>query len=150
MRTTVAATLLLLLALTGCASAGGPGGPTEETTPVADIDGEWQLTKASDSEGTMAVAGVPVTLAVNGGDVAGQGPCNGYSGSIDIDGDVVAIGPLVQTRMACLDERRTDLERRYIAALESVTETRLGGEILTLTGPDVSLRYTLLPKKSVQ
>jgi heat shock protein HslJ len=149
MRKRIAAVVVLVIALTGCASSGGPGGVAEETA-MADISGEWQLEKASDAEGAMAVNGVPVTLTVTGTEVAGQGPCNGYSGSIETDGDEVAVGPLVQTRMACADERRTDLERRYIAALESVSGSRLAGETLTLTGPEVTLRFTLLPKKGVR
>jgi heat shock protein HslJ len=97
----------------------------------------------------MPVRGVPVTLAINDTDVAGQAPCNQYSGSIELDGDGVAFGPLTRTKMAC-GEPRDALENRYLDALGSVTESRLSGDELTLSGTDIALRFTLLQKKSVR
>jgi heat shock protein HslJ len=149
MRPLLAAVAVLALALTGCAAGSGTAPETEEATPMTDLTGEWQLTKASDADGSMPVRGVPVTLAVNGTDVAGQAPCNQYSGSIDLGDDGVAFGPLTRTKMAC-GEPRDALENRYLDALASVTESRLSGDELTLSGPDISLRFTLLEKKSVR
>jgi heat shock protein HslJ len=142
----------LALPLTGCAAgAGSEVGPGDDTgaTTMTGINGEWQLAKASDADGSLPVAGVAVTLAVHGAEVAGQAPCNRYSGSITIDGDTIALGPMAQTRMSCGEERDA-LETRYLAALSAVTGSTLGGDILTLSGDEVSLRFTLLPKKSVR
>jgi heat shock protein HslJ len=173
MRTTLTLLAVLFLALPGCAPAdGGAIGRTdvptsvptseprdEEATPVTDFSGEWQLVKASDAAGPMPVNGVPVTLVVGGmvagdADVAGRGPCNGYTGSLTIDGDSVTFGLLARTLMACADDRRNALEVRYLAALEAVTGASLteaapAGDTLTLTGPDATLRFTLVPKKRV-
>jgi heat shock protein HslJ len=154
MRPTLAMLGALALVLTGCAGttsgSGDSSGPGDtEATNVTDISGEWQLTKASDADGSMSVSGVAVTLAVNGTEVAGQGPCNRYTGTVTVEGDTVTFGPIAQTRMSCGGDRDA-LDTRYAAALSAVTGSRLGGDILTLSGTDVSLRYTLLPKKSVR
>jgi len=121
-----------------------------EEAPVGAIDGEWRLTKANDAGGTMAVGGVPVTVVFSGTSVAGQAPCNGYTAEATVDGDAVAVGAIAQTRMACTDDARSELETRYLAALARVTTARVGGgspATLTLSGPDETLVFDRLEKK---
>jgi len=67
-----------------------------------------------------------------------------------VDGDAVAVGAIAQTRMACTDDARSELETRYLAALARVTTARVGGgspAILTLSGPDETLVFDRLEKK---
>jgi len=145
----VAATAALLLA--GCASASGNRSGYGEETPVSEITGEWQLTKGSDAEGAMVVNGAPVTLVITDEAVSGQGPCNVYGGDLSVDGDVLSIDSIHQTLMACEDDSRNTLETRYMAALENVSQSKLGGtdpETLTLSGPDASLRFTIIEKRA--
>jgi len=122
----------------------------DEEADVAAIDGEWRLSKASDADGTMRLGGVPVTLAVDGTAVAGQAPCNGYTAEATVAGDAFAVGGITQTRMACVDVARTDLESRYLRALARVETARLGdgpSATLTLSGPDETLVFNRLGKK---
>jgi heat shock protein HslJ len=122
----------------------------DEEDTVDGIDGEWRLTKASDADGTMNLGGVPVTLVFSGTSVAGQAPCNGYTAEATVAGDAVAIGAVAQTRMACTDDARSELETRYLGALARVTTARLGdgpSATLTLSGPKETLVFARLEKK---
>ena len=143
----LAAVTLVAGALAGCAAPADNAEP--EATAVSDLNGEWQLTKASDADGALAVNGIPVTLVIADDSASGQAPCNSYTGEVDIDGDSVEFGTIAQTLMACTDDARTELETRYLAALEEVSGSTLTDETLTLTGDSVTLQFTLLPKKSI-
>ena len=145
------AVALVAATLSGCAApAPVPADDTQpEATAVSDLNGEWQLTKASDADGALAVNGIPVTLVIADDSASGQAPCNSYTGEVDIDGDSVEFGTIAQTLMACTDDARTELETRYLAALEEVSGSTLTDETLTLTGDSVTLHFTLLPKKSI-
>jgi heat shock protein HslJ len=156
-RFTRAAVLVVALAvLTGCASSTGGTDdtipPVDETeTTVTDLSGDWLLVKGSDEDGAMPIDLVSITLAIQqDGTVSGQAPCNSYTGALEEDASSVTFGPLASTLMACVDDTKTALETRYLAALEAVDSARLGGEILDLSGDGVSLRYELTPKKSTQ
>jgi heat shock protein HslJ len=145
--TILAAVALLAGTLAGCAAPADDAEP--EATAVSDLNGEWQLTKASDADGTLAVNGIPVTLVIADDSASGQAPCNTYTGEVEIDGDTVAFGTIAQTLIACTDDSRNELESRYLAALEEVSGSTLGDDTLTLTGEAVTLQFTLLPKKSI-
>jgi heat shock protein HslJ len=136
MRATI---LIILLTLaTGCRLAPGGG------TPLA-IDGEWQL-----QSGTNQGQAIPIvpssrpTLKIDGDKVGGSSACNIYGGTITLDGSKVTISALSMTEMAC-DEDRMASEAAYLAALPRVTGAELSGDTLILTGPQVELRYTLVP-----
>jgi heat shock protein HslJ len=145
----LAAVALVAATLSGCAAPAPADNTQPEATAVSDLNGEWQLTKASDADGALAVNGIPVTLAIADDSASGQAPCNSYTGEVDIDGDSVEFGTIAQTLMACTDDARTELETRYLAALEEVSGSTLTDETLTLTGDSVTLQFTLLPKKSI-
>ena len=143
----LAAVTLVAGALAGCAAPADNAEP--EATAVSDLNGEWQLTKASDADGALTVNGTPVTLVIADDSASGQAPCNSYTGAVEIDGDSVSFGTIAQTLMACTDDARAELEARYLAALEQVSGSTLADDTLTLTGDSVTLQFTLLPKKSI-
>jgi heat shock protein HslJ len=152
MRTRIPTPALLALAaallLGGCAA--GPATDDGTDAPMTNsLTGEWQLTKAGDAAGALSFDAVPVTLAISDTTVAGQGPCNSYTGSVTVDSDAVAFSPLSHTELACADPARNDLEARYFAALELVRGSSRTGDTLTLSGGDVTLQYTLLEKKKI-
>jgi len=150
------------LALAGCASgpaAEGPASPNPgatapaptgtATAEEAPMDGEWQLTGGSDAAGDIVVNGVPVTLLVSQGAVSGQAPCNTYTGGVSDDAGTLYFSPIAQTLMACADDTLTELETRYLAALQASTSATVDGETLTLDSADATLRFALLPRQSV-
>ena len=137
--------------LAGCATDAGNRSGYGEDSAVSDITGEWQLSKGSDADGAMVVNGLPVTLVIADEAVSGQGPCNVYGGDATSDGSDISISTLTSTMMACDDDTRTQLETRYFAAHEKVTTAKLGGgelKTLTLTGPDESLKFTIIEKRA--
>jgi heat shock protein HslJ len=150
MRTRLAAVAVATLLLAGCASTTGSPAPDQEEPVASSIAGEWQLVKGGDSEGTLEVRGVGVTLAIHDTKVAGMAPCNSYSGSITVDGTAVTFGPLTATQRGCAGDDRNAIEERYFAALAQVTESSRKGDSLKLTGETATLSFTLLEKKTIK
>lgn len=124
--------------LVGCSLLrGGAGG---------DLNGEWKL-QAGTNQG-QAVPIVPaatITLKINGTQVGGQAACNSYGGKLQVNGTSITISELVQTEMACVDENVMASEAAYLAALATVDRAERAGNSLVLRGPQVELRFALVP-----
>ncbi|MEP7041145.1 MAG: META domain-containing protein [Chloroflexota bacterium] len=132
-------TMIMMLLLSGCSLL--PGGTT------TSLDGEWLL-QAGTNEGVAIpmVAGSAVTFQVDGAQVGGSAACNSYGGKIEVSGSSIVVSELIQTEMACLDNRLMALESAYLDALPRVTTAARSGSSLLLTGPQVELRFTLIPQ----
>ncbi|HTI30079.1 MAG TPA: META domain-containing protein [Methylomirabilota bacterium] len=130
--------MIVMLLLSGCSLLSGGG--------TASLDGEWLL-QAGTNQGVAIplVAGSTVTLQVAGTQAGGSAACNSYGGKLQVSGSTISIGELFQTEMACLDNRLMELESAYLAALPRVTTAARSGNGLLLTGPQVELRFTLVP-----
>lgn len=101
----------------------------------------WQATAYNN--GRQAVVGVIQGTALrlqflDGGQVAGSGGCNNFSGSWRLDGQRLSIGPLAATRKACAQpEGVMAQEAAFLRALESAATARREGSGLELrTGSD--------------
>ena len=129
---------MLMLLLSGCSLLSGGA--------TTSLDGEWLL-QAGTNQGAAIplVAGSRVTLKVDGTQVGGSAACNTYGGTIQVNGSTVAINALSMTEMACLDDRLMTLEAAYLAALPRATSVARSGNSLLLTGPQLELRFTLVP-----
>lgn len=103
---------------------------------------DWTI--ASISDGATAAAGSTIRFDEDG-TVSGWGGCNSYRGpwSLDADGIVLDIGPLMSTRTRCPWEG-VDLEAAYLATLEDVLgyKTPGGAELLLTTASGVRITYT--------
>ncbi len=97
----------------------------------------WIVTGYNNGKGgvTSVLVGTgPLTAQFSpGGQVAGNGGCNEYSGPYTADGSKVTIGPLAATQKLCqrpagIDEQ----ERQYLAALQNATTFRIDGTTLEL------------------
>lgn len=130
--------MIVMLLLSGCSLLSGAG--------MASFDGEWLL-QAGTNQGVAIpmVAGSTVTLQVDGTEVGGSAACNSYGGKIAVSGSSIAIGELIQTEMACVDNRLMALESAYLAALPRVARAARSGNGLVLSGPQVELRFSLVP-----
>jgi heat shock protein HslJ len=113
---------------------------------AAAINGEWQL-QAGDNQGAAIpiVAGTHITLKIDGTQAGGGSGCNSYGGTIQISGTTIKISTLSMTEMACHDARVMASEAAYLAALPRVTTAARDGNSLVLTGPQVELRFVLVP-----
>ena len=129
--------LLLMLALTGCSIVSGGA--------TASLDGEWQLRDGTNQgQPIPIVAGSRITLKIDGTHVGGTAACNSYGGDVQVKGTSIIIGELFQTEMACLDDRLMASEAAFMAALPRATKVTRNGDNLTLTGPELELRFALV------
>jgi heat shock protein HslJ len=97
--------------------------------PPARIDpGPWRLV-ALDGAAFAARA----TLTQPGpGRIAGQAPCNRYTGTLRAAPPGFDAGPFAVTRMFC--DGLMEAETAFLTALEAMTGAEVAGDRLTLTG----------------
>jgi heat shock protein HslJ len=95
---------------------------TEPATPASTPDAafslpgsEWQL---EDLGGVAADHGSATLTFPEAGKVAGNGSCNRFFGSSEINGDAIKLGAMGSTRMAC-PEPVMNQEAKYLEALQA-------------------------------
>ncbi len=95
----------------------------------------WLL---EDIRNTGVIDRAQSTLRFDGdGRVSGSGGCNRMGGGVTLEGNSVQFGPLMSTRMACV-EALMDQEQRYLATLADVRSYLLEheGAVLHLLAED--------------
>ena len=131
--------LLLPLALAGLAACAlGPEDANE--APEQLFDRTWV---AEEVRGVPAAPQVQSSLQVAAdGKVSGHTGCNGYFGSVIIDGQAMSFGNLGSTRIAC-SEPVMSQENLLLSALDSTRGYRLqDGTLLLLDGAgDTLVRF---------
>ena len=81
----------------------------------------------------------PPTAIFDGARLAGFGGCNRYTGQVQDTGPgAISIGPVAATKMACPPPA---MEVRYFAILSPVTQYRVAGSRLVLSGPSGELTF---------
>jgi len=88
------------------------------TSPAAAqlAGSEWAPVTIGDME---IPAGTDIFVQFRGGGrIRGDGGCNQFSGTYELSGDEIEIGPLVATRKACTDNI-VEREHRFMEALEA-------------------------------
>lgn len=123
---------------------------------------EMREEKPVTAEDLLATAWMPVRLGemqlpedtdmflqfdVNG-QVSGHGGCNRFTGAYALNNDVLQIGPLAATRMAC-PEPAASFELSFLDALQSATTATISANILALqnNGGDRLLRLKSIERK---
>ena len=98
---------------------------SEELGPVSldDLMGtQWRLHRLNFDQEPLVDVTISAEFAE--GTVSGTGGCNSYSANVTSSGgQLLAVGPVATTAMACDDDREA-LETAYLAALQSATEWR--------------------------
>lgn len=83
----------------------------------------WQLTGLFTGPGPQAERSRPAASAelVFGGDgrITGSTGCNRLRSTFELEGDVLRVGPVATTRMACTDDRLARQEQQVLAVLAS-------------------------------
>ena len=124
MRMLGAATLLVVLLVTGC-TAVVPASPAPSlrgtSWVVTAIGGEPSL---ADYQPTMNFGG--------GGELTGDNGCNLFTTSYRLSGSTLTIEPAAQTMMACTDAGRSEQEVAFGAALATVASVRTAADGLEL------------------
>lgn len=108
---------------------------------------QWQLVSYGPTDApTAVISGSAVTLNfTNETQLAGNGGCNGYGGSYQVDGNQITISDVISTMMACLANGVTEQEQAYFAALQSASSYTISGDTLTLEDADGQLTFTRIP-----
>jgi heat shock protein HslJ len=97
------------------------------------------------NNGSQAVIGVleGTTLTLDfdkDGNLSGNAGCNNFTGTYQLDGDQITIGPLANTMMMCEDPQGVmDQEAQYLAALQSAGTYLIEGNVLELRTKDDAL-----------
>jgi heat shock protein HslJ len=133
--------LLVILAATACAPAPGAGQARETV-----VDREWRLAALGDRSDPQGAGGRPPTLTLDSkaGRAAGFAGCNRFSAAYQLEGDALAFGPILSTKMAC--ERGMELEAAYLEALAAVASyTAADGELTLRAADGALLRFRVAP-----
>jgi len=120
MKPTVA--LLFVLALAACRDdeTVGAYGAADRVWDLVEIDGVTFRQRAT------------LTFPEND-QIAGNAPCNSYSGAMTIPYPWFEAGPLAVTRMTCPDQ---EAETRFFSALGDMTLSEVAGSTLILSNDD--------------
>jgi heat shock protein HslJ len=139
----------LLLAAAACAGPTLSSDPPAAATPseppaAASPEGPWQLIGGTVNGAPLVLVDeAPVTFVVEGSTVGGRSACNQYFGEFGLDGGQVRLTGLGGTEMGC-EEPIMTLETAYMTGLAQVEAATIDGDMLTLAGPDVELRFERL------
>lgn len=140
--TTLFLVILLSLLLAACDTAD----TTNTATPVINGEGgagagdplantQWTLVSmGAPGAETAVTADRSLTLEFRpGGQVGGNGGCNSFGGSYQVDGNTISFAEIVSTLMACAEEQVMEQEQQYLGALERANEFEVTGDNLVIS-----------------
>ena len=114
-------------------NATGEAELTFGATAQTGVEGPWTITMWNNGKGGVEPVpdGVSATISFNpDGTVEGFGGCNGFGGGYSVDGDSIAIGPLMGTMMFC--ENVGDFESQLLIDLQAATTWSVNAGTLDL------------------
>ena len=96
--------------------------------------GNWTVDSFQTAPGTLAapIEGTQLSAVFGIASVGGSGGCNQYTGTYGTNGNIVRIGRLATTRLACADEIMTQ-ETAFLTAMEGAALIQLRGDAMNLT-----------------
>lgn len=149
---TVATIALAGSLATAAVAQEGDAPSDEELVGVYSIEGmTWLLTsQVIDGEMTPVPERVVVSLFMENGDAGGNGGCNSYFTSYELDGFDLSFGPVGSTMMACLSPLM-ETEQAFLANLSQVAAYQSGGIQMALLDADGEflLEFDLAPEATV-
>jgi heat shock protein HslJ len=123
---------------------------TTDTAPTQNtafnlLGSEWQL---EDLGGIAADHGQATLTFPEAGKIAGNGSCNRFFGSAEINGDAIKLSALGSTRMAC-PEAVMNQEAKYLEALQAAERFEWKDPYLLIDckGFEKPLRFTRMASK---
>jgi heat shock protein HslJ len=107
-----------------------------EPLPAASLTGApWRVTNYNNGRGGVVNVLRDTELTATFGDdgnVSGNTGCNSFRGPYRLEGETLALGPLVSTRRACLSAEANVQEQAFLVALAAAARFELAGDRLTL------------------
>lgn len=127
-------------------AAGAPAGRPPGDDSLAGV--RWNLVSVggTPAEGLEPARHPFIEFDAAAGRAGGNASCNRFSGPYALAGDSLGFGPLVSTRMACIEPALNTQETAYLGALAEVTGWRMSGDTLVMSGPAGDLaRFVAAP-----
>jgi heat shock protein HslJ len=108
--------------------------PTGALSEGATLENtNWQLVSFGlPSAAKPVVDGSTVTLSLADGQAGGSAGCNLYAGMYQVEGESISFGEITTTLKACADDKVTDQEQHYLAALQATGRYELDGHTLRI------------------
>jgi heat shock protein HslJ len=129
-----------MLVLMSCESANSNGEGADQLT-----QSDWV---AQSIAGQAVVSPGRVTLSFGEGRVSGRGGCNLYSGPVEYGRGVIKVGPLISTKMACMEAGLMQQESAYLNALQAAERYAVGmNGKLTITTRSGAIVYDSAPRQ---
>jgi len=129
----MAAALLMV-----AASCGDDDDASGDPVTAESLDGKTFL--STDVTGQTLVADTRITLRFEGTNISAIAGCNTMTGGYTIDGDVLKVGALAQTRMACEEDLMA--QDAWIAELLTGSpKTTLADDVLTLATDATTVKF---------
>ena len=118
---------ILVLSLTACSGV--------DSTPDDPLNGtSWELMAYRK---TKPIPETTITAMFEDGRVYGSAGCNSYSGSYQVNGDTITVGPTAITEMACLEpEGVMEQEMTFIEFLTGAQTFQFADEQLQIFRAD--------------
>jgi heat shock protein HslJ len=113
--------------------------------PRNPLLGNWIVDSfaTAPNELVTPLEGTRLTTVFGIASVGGEAGCNSYTGTYGTNGDVVRIGPLATTRMAC-DQAIMDQETAFLAALQGVARIERRADGVRLTDRNGAISVALI------
>jgi copper homeostasis protein (lipoprotein) len=114
-----------------------PGTDCEKRMSNATLENSyWKLVELGDQPARVAENIPEPHLLLHPAKQRADGStgCNRFSGSYELSGDSLQLGPLVATRRACLDPGMNRQESRLLEAFDATRSWKVTGETLVLSG----------------
>lgn len=137
-------TLHCLLAVALLTTACG-GSPTPGTSGDGPPVGDWELRAASPAIDVPPPGRITLSVQDDEGALraGGTAACNSYGGELAVDGASWSLDQVAVTEMGC-EQPLMAAEAAYLAALAEIDTWTVDGDVLTLTGGDVTFTFDRL------
>lgn len=124
--------LLALYLLTAC----GILPNASPANPFQLANTKWTLTAMMENGAAQPLASVAPTLEFQTDTLGGNAGCNSYGGDYKTQGEIIQIGPLRATLMACADAAVMTQETAYLNALQNARLFEVRDNTLRITYGD--------------
>jgi copper homeostasis protein (lipoprotein) len=132
MRSAIVVCVGLAIITARCSKRPNAGVAQSDMSASVVAASEWVLVALGANQ--VPTEGRPITLRFDSVTMRASGfaPCNQFSATYTIARDSLSFGPVISTKMACMDNDRNQLEQKYLATLRSVTTYQVSDSTLTL------------------
>jgi heat shock protein HslJ len=115
-----------------------------DAAPRNPLRGEWNVTGYNNGAEAVVspIVDTQMDVAFGLASVGGFAGCNSFSGTYGTNGDIIRIGALATTRLAC-DQEIMDQETAFLEALQGVATIETRGRQVTLRDLRGAIKVTL-------